>query len=276
MQATWIRNTIVRALRDPFPEVVKRLSVNFVYQAPSVVTLTQYLSDLLDSVRGRASKAQSLDKVDKLRDLVEKYTANFPPRPSTLREATEGGDVVFVTGTTGGLGSDILAHLLHDASVVRVYAFNRPSGDVAERQRLTFRERGLNEDDLNSVKFVPLEGDLSQPEFGIAPERYAEVCISLPRTRLFLMFSFSQIRDSVTHIIHNGKKNMNEYRARPLTDLLFTAWRVDFNLSVVSFEKNIQGTRNLVNLALTSPHEVTPRLLFVSSIGVFQSEYNIS
>lgn len=48
-----------------------------------------------------------------------------------------------------------------------------------------------------------------------------------------------------------------------------TAWRVDFNLSVASFEPLIQGVRGLVDLALASPLPTPPRLVFASSISVF-------
>jgi thioester reductase-like protein len=47
---------------------------------------------------------------------------------------------------------------------------------------------------------------------------------------------------------------------------------VDFNLSVSSFEGNIRALRNLIDLALLSPHAEPPRLLFISSVGVFRSK----
>lgn len=57
-----------------------------------------------------------------------------------------------------------------------------------------------------------------------------------------------EIIGSVTHIIHN-------------------AWRVDFNLGLSSFEANVRGLRNVIDLALTS----RARLTYTSSIAVFQS-----
>jgi nucleoside-diphosphate-sugar epimerase len=61
-----------------------------------------------------------------------------------------------------------------------------------------------------------------------------------------------QLRTSVTVIIHN-------------------AWRLDFNLSLSSFEPNVRGTRHLLDLALTSPHAAHVRMFFTSSIAVTQS-----
>ncbi len=54
-----------------------------------------------------------------------------------------------------------------------------------------------------------------------------------------------------------------------LSDFTFTqAWRVDFNLGLSSFEANIRGLRNVIDLALTS----RARLIYTSSIAVFQSQ----
>ena len=62
-----------------------------------------------------------------------------------------------------------------------------------------------------------------------------------------------------------------------MTGILFTnnrfgaiAWPVDFNLNLISFEKHLQGTRNLVDYALSSPFVDPPRLMFISSIGIFR------
>lgn len=106
---------------------------------------------------------------------VEKYTTSFPIRPSSLRSSKPAKDVVLLSGTTGGLGSDILSHLLHDESVALVYAYNRRSADVAERQKKAFRERGLNEADLLSGKFRPIEGEMSEPNLGLDSDLYEEV-----------------------------------------------------------------------------------------------------
>ena len=56
-----------------------------------------------------------------------------------------------------------------------------------------------------------------------------------------------QLRSSVTHIIHN-------------------AWKVDFNLSLSSFESQIAGTRKLADFCASTGRPV--RMLFTSSISV--------
>lgn len=79
---------------------------------------------------------------------------------------------------------------------------------------------------------------------------------------------FSQIRKTVTHIIHIGKGLL--LVSSPAIDTV-AAWRVDFNLSLMSFEDAIGGVRTLVDLALSSPRPDPPRIVFTSSVGVFRS-----
>jgi len=130
----------------------------------------------------------------------------------------------------------LLSQLLETPTVERVYALNRPSSStsIEERQSSAFVDKGLSVDLLNSGKLVHVEADASRDNCGFSPGLYEE------------------IRDSVTIIIHN-------------------AWRLNFNLSLMSFEPNIRATRNLVNLALDAKHLNSLRFLFTSSVGTAQS-----
>ena len=51
------------------------------------------------------------------------------------------------------------------------------------------------------------------------------------------------------------------------------AWKVDFNQTVESFKPLLDGTRGLVDLCLTSPYEVAPKMLFTGSISVFKGAH---
>ncbi|OSC98631.1 acetyl-CoA synthetase-like protein [Trametes coccinea BRFM310] len=176
---------------------------------------------------------------DDLWKFVEKYSVNFPARPAVLVDRPHGKDVVLITGTTGGFGCDALEHLLRDEKVKRVYAFNRKGSDALKRQRAQFRARGLDETLLDTPKFKMVEAVLHEPGFGVEPALLEE------------------IQHSVSHILHN-------------------AWKVNFNLSLASFEVDIQGTRNLIDLALTSPYKAPPPVVFVSSVGLFANYKGVS
>ncbi|PIL34315.1 hypothetical protein GSI_03090 [Ganoderma sinense ZZ0214-1] len=226
LQATWIRNTILRALRDGSSE----LPMDFVYQAPSIAALTDVVrhAALKDDKARDALSAQDLVK------MAESYSFNFPFRPGQLRQRDEGKDVVLITGTTRGFGCDVLEHLLRSDDVSTVYAFNRKGSQAMDRQWEGFRRRGLEEDLLQSSKFVMVEADLSIPGFGLDDHL------------------LSGIRDSVTHIVHN-------------------AWKVDFNLALLSYEVDLKAVRNIIELSLGSPFVVPPSIQFVSSVGVLRN-----
>ncbi|CAL1709823.1 unnamed protein product [Somion occarium] len=232
LQATWIRNKILMAIKTHDLNASRKLSPNFVYQAPTIAGLTQLVLDVLKApANGDADS--TVARTRELQDAVRRFTQSFPARPTNLRERSETGDVILLTGTTGGLGCNMLAHLTNDPTVRKIYAFNRSSENAVARQVNAFIKQGVLVDCLRCPKFSLVEGDLSRPLFGLDAALYEEM------------------RDSITHIIHN-------------------AWPVDFNLNLISFEKHLQGTRNLVDFALSSPFIDAPRLMFISSIGIFR------
>lgn len=233
LQATWIRNTILRAIRDSTKTNTRNVSSGFIYEYPTISKLASFVLTLASgTVNGTTVDPATI--VQGMRAMVAKYSKDFPVHKGGVKST---GKVVLLTGTTGGLGCYGLQALVADPTVSRVYAFNRParSGEsLRERQRATLVDRGLDPSFLESKKLVLLEGDLSAPAFGLSRDVYQE------------------LGRSVTHIIHN-------------------AWRVDFKISLASFESNVYGVRALVNLALESPLSPPPKLLFTSSIGVVQN-----
>ncbi|KAI0249337.1 acetyl-CoA synthetase-like protein [Lactifluus subvellereus] len=235
LQSTYIRNSILQGLRETNPEAVKHVSASFVYEHPTIERMARFLSKAVTDPQS----TQGVDLASRGRELqalVDKYTEGFPTRPTLSGSAYRlpSRDIYLLTGSTGGLGSNMLAQLLESSTVMRVYAFNRPSksGASEARQLAAFRQRGLNTNLLASGKLVYVEGDLSEPAFALSDKLYGEM------------------HRSVTHIIHN-------------------AWKINLNLSLTSFEDGISGVRALVDFAITSPLMRPPHLLFVSSISVF-------
>ncbi|KAH9077806.1 acetyl-CoA synthetase-like protein [Lactarius deliciosus] len=235
LQSTYIRNSVLHGLRETKPEAAKLVSASFVYEHPGIERMATFLSRAVadpQSALGVGLKARGQE----LQALVEKYTETFPARPAVNGSGHQlpAGDTYLLTGTTGGLGSNMLAQLLASPTIMRVYAFNRPSRSATSeaRQRSAFEKRGLDTSLLSSRKLVYVEGDLNAPTFAVNDRLYEE------------------IRRSVTHIVHN-------------------AWKINLNLSLASFEDGISGVRALVDFAITSPLARPPHVLFVSSISVF-------
>ena len=182
LQSTWIRNMVLRAIRETNTDAAKRLPMNLVFSAPTITALAALVHSVVNSSETESRMPEDLWRY------VERYSADLPARPSDLVERTTGQrDVVVITGTTGGFGCDALEHLLRDATVERVYAFNRKGTDALERQRKQFATRGLDGALLDSPKFRMVEAVLHEPGFGIDADLLAE------------------IRTSVTHVMLNGE-----------------------------------------------------------------------
>ena len=115
--------------------------------------------------------------VQEIRAIVAKYTANIPTPRRVTAAPSNSNRVVLLTGSTGNVGSHILAHLLCDARISRVYVLNRPSDDPLGRLKAAFSSRLLPTSILADNKLVFLVGDVSQVKFGLEEQQYDEVCI---------------------------------------------------------------------------------------------------
>ena len=178
LQSTYIRNSILRALRETRPDAAKLVSASFVYEHPTIERMATFLSKAVADPHS-AQGADLAMRGQELQAIVDKYTEDFPSRLTLNGSAYPvlRGNVYLLTGTTGGLGSNMLAQLLEAPGVARVYAFNRPSKAATLRARhlSAFKERGLNTDSLSSEKLVYVEGDLSAPGFALGDKLHGEV-----------------------------------------------------------------------------------------------------
>ncbi|KAG7442861.1 acetyl-CoA synthetase-like protein [Guyanagaster necrorhizus] len=231
LRAARMRNTIIHALRTTQAEKVKLINPNFIYDHPRIAALADFVSDSVDT---RKSDIRSA-KLENIQVMLDRHASSFSravvPRRSTLHSP---GDVILITGTTGGLGAATLVKLADSESVHRIFVINRSAKDgrsLLERQEEALESRGYDPAIASLSKMVLIEADLTEPGFGI------EASIE------------KEIHDSVTHIIH-------------------IAWRVDFNLPLSSFDGILKSMRNLIDLALSSPQSQTPKFLFTSSVGV--------
>lgn len=77
----------------------------------------------------------------------------------------------------------------------------------------------------------------------------------------------------MTHIIHNGMYRKFVFGLRLWLTRSKSAYPVDFNKSLGSFESAILSFRRLVDFALSSPLQNPPRVVFISSISVINGEY---
>ncbi|KAF8901178.1 acetyl-CoA synthetase-like protein [Gymnopilus junonius] len=227
--ATILRRRIIGALQSKDSKQVAALvTQTTIYTYPTIEKLAGFISGSISNPGNHVSTSSSTDAMDLM---IKKYSSGLDD-PISTGAPPAGGAVVLLTGSTGNLGAQLLESLLRDPHVRTVFTLDRPSSSkpVQSRQAERFTDKGFDVSLLHSSRLVPLEGDASQTNFGLTEAVY------------------DKLRTSVTIIIHN-------------------AWRLDFNLSLSSFEPNVRGTRNLIDLARSSPHASSVRFLFTSSIA---------
>lgn len=149
------------------------------YDSPTIFGLANYIST---SITGAtvAPSGGIQDKRHELQSLVSKYTSAFPKfRADPDSMAVESGrDVVLLIGSTGSLGSNILAKLIQNAGVAHVYAMSRPSSDgnsSKDRHKKAFAREGLDTNLLDDSKVTFLLGDPSHANFAVEPELFKDV-----------------------------------------------------------------------------------------------------
>ena len=179
LQATWIRNSLLHALRATSKANTRNIPFNFVYDHPTISRLATYVASVARSEKEVAKVGASA--IQAMHQMLDKYSQDFPVHNPGPQRSRPIGDTVFVTGTTGGLGCALLSRLWETPEVVKIYAFNRKGKrPLRERQRDLLLDRGYPADSiLDSFKVVLLEGDLAQPNIGLSQELYTEVGASL-------------------------------------------------------------------------------------------------
>lgn len=198
LQAIQIRSGVMRSVK-----VANKLTQNVVFDHPSISKLSAYLLGSTSAATGSVSVEAEMQA------LVEKY-GDFTPRVQT------NGESVVVTGATGSLGAHIVAKLVKDPTVNKVYCLVRAK-DAASASKRTSESMMLRKvyHDLTLSerrKIVSYPSDFSRADLGLDAAAYREVSSSLRA------------------VIHS-------------------AWSVNFNLQLSSFERdNIAGVKNLITL----------------------------
>lgn len=214
-----LTNALNKAIRGA------NLTAPVIYSNPSVKQVAEILSQNGNAVRGKTDNA--LTREEKMDRMVRKYTTDMV-RKRGSRDTSEHPSkrIMVITGTTGSLGTHMLAQVLKDPTVEKVYCLNR-SDNAADRQKETFSKFYSGSMDLSKAEF--LKTDFSQDKFGLSDETYAHLIAT------------------VTVFIHS-------------------AWSVDFNLSLESYEMtHIAGTRRAIEFAAACLHN--PSIIFISSIA---------
>jgi hypothetical protein len=180
LQATYIRNTLLHSLRQIAPlRNIQKIPSNFVYQHPTIRSLATYATGVSCTAAVVEIDAEAA-RIKRLDAMVTEYTQNWPIHRPSKEVRDPSSETILLTGSTGGLGTQLLAQLVMMPSVSRIYAFNRPARDgnlktSRDRHLEAFLDRGNDIALLDSAKIVFIEGDTAVDGFGIEPELFKEV-----------------------------------------------------------------------------------------------------
>ncbi|KAI0972872.1 hypothetical protein F4678DRAFT_471297 [Xylaria arbuscula] len=204
------------------------LPQNILYNNGTILALANTLRQIRE---GRSLSGQDdEEQYELMRRLVKNYSIldDYEDKGSKKKK----GIVVISTGTTGSLGAHVLNGLIDDCRVTKVYCLLRGQSGFAAKERVskalvkrklrTEKELEFSETYENKIFCLPC--NLAAPSLDLSEEDRS--CM---------------IREA-THIIHS-------------------AWTVNFNLGLKSFESQIASTRDLIQISRASGAE----FFFISS-----------
>ncbi|PLB54581.1 acetyl-CoA synthetase-like protein [Aspergillus steynii IBT 23096] len=206
------------------------LPQNIVYTKGNIRRLAGYLHALVNQTEKVVD-----DKETSVATLIERYS-RFQEH-KYLNGVTNGHghndqrNAVILTGATGSIGAHLLHQLLTLETIDIIYCFCRGKNPILRVLR-SLEARGLTlpRHPTRTAQIIALTTDLDQPDFGLDQD------------------TLRQLRRDVSLIIHS-------------------AWPVNFNIPLSSFEPHVAGLHHLLQFSL-SVHQHNPaQLFFCSSIS---------
>jgi UDP-glucose 4-epimerase len=225
LQGTILRRMLLSAASKTPREIFGR---DFIYVNPSI-------SAMADVLRDPSSATSSNDSPNKE---IERFTQKYSSRKIIVNQAQlTPGAVVLLTGSSGSLGSHVLAELASSNEVAKVICLLRKgaggSTTTGQDHKFNLESRGIKLLDGTWTKITMQECDQTKEDLGLPEQVYTEVA------------------ESVTHVLH-------------------AAWPMNFHMHLSSFTYQFDFLNNLLRLAL-SRNTVVPRqktrFMFISSIA---------
>jgi hypothetical protein len=137
----FLRNNILNTLRNSTESpaaCAQAIDNGLIYAHPTISDMTSTIVSLFNS----KESANADDPTVAIRNMCQRYSINLPSIKHRDRPKP-GKHVVLITGSTQGLGSQLLAKLLRDKRIEKVFALNRPlQGKTSlARHAETFHDR---------------------------------------------------------------------------------------------------------------------------------------
>ncbi|KAI3323034.1 acetyl-CoA synthetase-like protein [Xylariaceae sp. AK1471] len=219
LQALQVTRTLRRALHRP------DFALSTIYQNSTIEQLTAAILE----------RNEEPDERDMMEPLLSTYKGLIQqiPAPKSLDPIKADSIDILLTGSTGGLGTQILRALLNRPGIGHIFCLNRGADGGRSVQSQRFTAAGVTNHGLDD-RVTFLQANLAHPSLGLDDVTY------------------ETLRARVGLVLHN-------------------AWPVNFNLSLPAFRPHLAGVVNLCGFsAAAAPRAV--RILFISSVGAVSGE----
>ena len=216
------------------------LDQNIIFEFPTIDALADQLLAIVNEKEAQAS--DDPQHYQETEQIIDQYIDLMKTRPkskltmSKKNRSDEKDDdrdkrVVLITGANGSLGSEILLQLASKPQVSRIYCLVRGE-NAAHRLRDDMESRKQDTTILlDTARIIILSMNLNDRELGQSTTMY------------------ERLRGDVTDIIHS-------------------AWKMDFNLTISDFDREcLQGHYQLLKFASSSLSQVPMRFHFISSVA---------
>ncbi|CAG8977856.1 hypothetical protein HYALB_00013133 [Hymenoscyphus albidus] len=205
------------------------ISLSTIFENPSISKLTAYFTQ--PSSRSitppPSEQVSSIETVHRIMSKLESEFGSWPSR-ATMTFPAPAKETILLTGSSGSLGTALLATLSGSSQVEKVYAMVRGPNHFAKLEK-ALGCRGMDLSILEKGSKVEVVNfSMQDPLLGLDLEKYSELA------------------NSVTVVVQN-------------------AWKMDFNLGVEEFEGDC--LRNTMSLLRFCQAGRPKRLAFTSSIS---------
>lgn len=219
IQTLEITTNLKRNLKGLTSHSITWISPRIIFRHPTLKDLSKLLAAYLNDgiIPAEDSKTARAAAVD---DAVARFVENLPSKAVSQPVAASSistDATIAVVGSTGYVGSQLVATMLRNSAISRIYCLNRGDDASIRQKEMLSKQHLVPGEMLAKLTFFKIK--LGTPRLGLSEEQY--------RT----------IANNVEVVVYNS-------------------WRLDFGLAIRSFDPFLQATRELVELSAASRHKM--------------------
>ncbi|CAF1427608.1 unnamed protein product [Adineta steineri] len=220
-------------LRNKLCQKFGFLDQNIIFEYPTIDALTDQLFAVVNNQQPRQS--DDPQHYQQTEEIIDKYINLMATHTNKKRQVTNsdhlGKRIFLITGANGSLGSQTLLQLLNKPQVTKIYCLLR-GPDAHNRLRTDMESRKQDTAVLDDKRRIII---------------------------LSTNFDDDQLGQTT---------NIYQQLQREVTDIIHSAWKMDFNLTINDFDREcLKGLYQLLKLAATSLSEVPMHFHFISSVS---------